>query len=159
MKKLSAILASLTMLSACMVNVKNGTLEAEHVEDFQDYTGSYHTSIRGEEGTIRLRIDGNRPYVTVSGFHGGDVMGNDCESSVHEITSFDLKSPNDNPWISYMNFRLDPGECGGINSQHRLVISFHKNGEFKSAYVTYNSPNFDTPDIDIPTPIINPGDL
>jgi hypothetical protein len=124
MKNVLFLLVILISVS-CIKTIPDGRIPSEYLEAAKKYQKTYSAVLRGKSGSLTIRLIGNKPQVSVSGFHAGDILNEDCRSDIGDLTHIEVlqsKQTGAN-YVSMFAFRIDRGNCLNSNAR-RLVFSF-----------------------------------
>jgi hypothetical protein len=126
------------VLTACpRIELKDGTIPAEHMVEAQKLAGYYTGEFDRKEGVFEISYIGNKPVVkfldrqnlTLS----KDLLFEGCNSSIDQIKSISVEkiraggnTSSDQYRLTEADFAFNPGQCSDEVIGRELYLSFSK---------------------------------
>ncbi len=113
------------MSISCIKTVSDGRIPAEYLDAAKKYQGNYSAILRGKSGLLNVKLIGDKAQVSASGFHAGDILGEDCRSDIGDLTHIEVSKSKltGQNYVSMFAFTIDRGNCLTSNAR-RLIFSF-----------------------------------
>ncbi|MGZ3746530.1 MAG: hypothetical protein ACXWRE_04205 [Pseudobdellovibrionaceae bacterium] len=124
------ILAILGLLGCKEVTVENGQLPQEFLSSAADLVGTYHGNFNGNDSTIEIQLDGDRPTLSYKVPNQMDILSSNCGGKIGNLQKI-LVADNDNEYgLSGAIFEFLPGACSTTVGRE-VILTFANKNEFK----------------------------
>lgn len=121
MRKLLAILISMTALIACEESIKDGIIPEKYREQAKQYEGRFRGEFEGRQMTLTFKVDdAGRALLSVRDENGKPELIANCSSKINELVAVDAKS-SDNTLRS-ARFAFDGWLCGLVGDTLTVEI-------------------------------------
>lgn len=112
MKLFLSLALVLSALACKRVTTIDGTIPAEYLTLAQRYEGSYRGDFEDKKGTLTLKLEGNRPFLTFIGEDGTHEMLIDhCESQIQDLVAITPEKSNKDIKVDSAEFSFSGGRC------------------------------------------------
>jgi len=107
------------MLSMCFlftlgckeVEIENGQIPDEYLEQAKFFAGDYFGSFNGFKGTLTLSLDGNKMVASYKNKFGTDLVDPKCNSEIGDLLTINVKKSGDKYTLKRATFSFYPNLC------------------------------------------------
>jgi hypothetical protein len=130
MKALLLTFIFILTLGCERVTTKDGTIPAEYMAIAQKYAGEYHGQFEGQNGTMTLALEGNRPVLSFRSSDGStDLLGLGCNSTIGAIAAINPEKHNDVVRVDSAEFAITSGSADCPLLEKNLLLDFKHDGD------------------------------
>lgn len=130
MKALLLSIIFLLTLGCERISTQDGTVPAEYMSIAQKYVGEYRGQFEGEDGSLTLTLDGNKPILSFRSVNGEtDILGANCHSTIGNLVAINPEKHNNVIRVDSAEFAITSGSTDCPLLGKNLLLDFKHDGD------------------------------